>query len=135
MEMFSKLFRPKAVADVLFCLDHLDVTPLADTDCYGEIKNRARQAIMSKQETVRKAVTVDGQPPLHVALNLIVNLCGGDLASGNYHTYRGVLGMRGAARRTLFQRAQSMMVERGLIDQEDADEGLSFLVEQIREAG
>jgi hypothetical protein len=30
---------------------------------------------------------------------LIIDLCGGDLATGSYHTYCGVLGMRDVARR------------------------------------
>jgi len=74
-------------------------------------------------------------PPLQVALNLIVNLCGRDLGSGSFHTYRGVLSGCGTARKALFHEAQLMMVERGFIEQDDADFGAAKLKADIATAG
>lgn len=135
MAFFSKLFRPKEVRDVLFALDRLKASPLADTLCFDEIEARARQAVTSNPNLVREQVVMEGQQPLHIALNLISNLCGRDLGCGRDHTYRGKLGMRGIAKRALFNQAQAMMLERGYIEQEDVDHGRTLLAEQIKEAG
>jgi hypothetical protein len=135
MKLFSKIFRPKEVRDVLFSLDQLDASSLAQTMYYEEIKTRAGKAISANPELVRKMLIVEEQKPLQVALNLIVNICGGDLRSGSDHIYRGVLGMRGTPKRALFFQAQAIMVERGYITQEDAECGRKLLADDIRQAG
>lgn len=132
---FSNLFRPKEVRDVLFALDRLRSSPLAETLCFSEIEVRARQAVTGNPKAVREQVVMEGQQPLQIALNLIINLCGRDLGSGADHTYRGVLGMRGTAKRALFNQAQAMMLERGYIEQEDLDHGRTMLAQQIKDAG
>jgi hypothetical protein len=135
MAFFSKLFRAKEVRDVLFALDRLKLSPLANTLCFDEIEARARQAVTNNPNSVREQVVMEGQQPLQIALNLIINLCGRDLGSGGEHTYRGILSMRGTAKRALFNQAQAMMLERGYIKQVDVDHGRTMLAEQIKSAG
>ncbi|MFA5965355.1 MAG: hypothetical protein WC804_15170 [Sphingomonas sp.] len=121
--------------DVLFALDRLKASPLAETLCFDEVQARARETVIGNAKSVREQVVMKGQQPLQIALNLIVNLCGRDLGSGNDHTYRGVLSTRGTAKRALFNHAQALMLERGYIEQEDVDYGQAALAEQIKEAG
>lgn len=135
MALFSRFFRPKEVRDVLFALDRLRKSPLADTMCFDEIEARARQTVTSNPNLVREQVVMEGHQPLQIALNLIINLCGCDLGSGAYHTYRGVLGFHGTAKRAMFNQAQAIILERGFIEQEDADHGRRLLAEQIKNAG
>ena len=135
MALLSKLFRAKEVRDVLFALDRLKIFLLADTICFDEIKARARQAVTTNPNLVREQVVMEGQQPLQIALSLIINLCGRDLGSGSDHTYRGVLSMRGTAKRALFNQAQAMLLERGYIEQEDVKHGRAILAEQINNAG
>ncbi len=135
MSIFGSLFLPKEVRDILYAIRVLSDGPLANNLSFSEIAQAANEALRSSPETVKRQVVVDGVPPLQVALNLIVNLCGRDLGSGRFHTYRGVLSGRGIARKALFHEAQRIMVERGFIEQDDADFGAEKLKEEIATAG
>ena len=135
MAFFSNLFRPKEVRDVLFALDRLKASSLGGTECFREIQARARQSVKNNAATVREQVVMEGQQPLQIALNLITNICLHDVGSGNNHIYRNILSMRGKAKRTLFDQAQAMMLERGYIDQEDIDYARALLDEQVKDAG
>ncbi|NML94973.1 hypothetical protein [Novosphingobium olei] len=135
MSILRSLFSAKEVRDVAYAISSLNDGPLGNNLSFSEIAQAAIDALYSNAETVKRQVIVDGLPPLHVALNLIVNLCGRDLGSGHFHTYRGVLSGRGTARKALFHEAQRMMVERGFIQQDDADVGAERLREEIATAG
>lgn len=135
MSFLAKLFQPKGNRDVLYSLDYLDSSALAETMCYTEIKARALEAAISNPNVIRKMQVIESRQPLEIALTLIINLCAQDLSSGIDHVYRGTLSARGAAKRALFKQAQTMMVERGFIEQEDADHGFSLIGKQIQEVG
>ena len=135
MSILSRLLRPKEVSDVMFALDSLDGTALAETMCFETVKAEAKKAITANSNVVRTRILVDGQKPLEVALNLLINLAARDLTNGEDHTYRGVLGIRGKAKRALFAQAQTMMIERGFITQQDADYGRDRLTQEISEVG
>jgi hypothetical protein len=94
-----------------------------------------RKLIADHPEKVRDMLIIDGKKPLEVALLLIINYCGRDLASGENHTCRGVLSMTGTEKKKLFLQAQALMVERGFCTQDDADGGHELLAKQIKEAG
>ena len=135
MSFLTNLFRPKEVRDVLYAVDNLKSHDLASNLQFGFVLAEARRAVVENAGTVKRQIIVEGQQPMHVALNLIVNICARDVRSGTEHIYRGVLSMTGNAKRALFTQAQSLMVDRGFIDQADADHGRSLLAEQIAQAG
>ena len=135
MSILGSLFRPKEVKDVLYAIDHLAKSGLSECLCFNEIQSSARSAVLSSPEAVKDQIVIEGKSPLEVALTLIVNLCGRDLASGHFHTYRGVLRMNGTSRKQLFHAAQDMLVDKGFIEQADADHGKSLLQEQIKSTG
>ena len=89
MSILGSLFRPKEVKDVLYAIDHLAKSGLSECLCFNEIQSSARSAVLSSPEAVKDQIVIEGKSPLEVALTLIVNLCGRDLASGHFHTYRG----------------------------------------------
>ena len=135
MSLFGALFRSKEVRDVSFAFRCIGEEPIGENLCFGEIARQAQSLIRSNPDAVKRQVIVENLPPMQVALSLIMNLCGRDLGSGEFHIYRGKLSMRGMARKALFNEAQKMMVERGFINQDDADFGVSQLHEEIAQAG
>lgn len=106
MTLFSRLLRPREVRNVLRALEDLKTMPLADTLCFEEIALNAREVVISNVDKIRDQTITGGQQPLEIALNIIINICGRDLSSGNDHVYRGMLTIRGKAKRALFEEAQ-----------------------------
>ncbi len=135
MSIFKKLFRAKEVNDVEHALAWLNDSPLAGTLCFESVQSEARRTAGSHPDVVRNAILIEGEKPLQVALNLIINICGRDIASGSEHTYRGVLGITGAEKKKLFHLAAAMMVERGYMTKDDEDFGRETLAQQIKNAG
>lgn len=135
MGIMRWMFRTKVVRDVLFALDSLDQTALKSNPTYDDLKLRARRAIIQNPTGVRNASVVEGKQCLEIVLNLLVNLCGGDLASGREHTYRDTLSHIGRQKRALFFALQDMMLERRFISADDHEFAGTTLNQQIREAG
>ena len=133
--MFSKFFRAKEVRDVEHALEWLKATPLAETLCFEEISGRVRKIVIANPKLVRDQIIIEDRKPLHVALHLIANMCGTDLATGNEHVYRGVLGTMGTEKRKLFLQAMSLMEELGFIEKDDANYGRELVTQQIQDAG
>lgn len=135
MGILARFFRPKEVRDVLFALDSLDTSVLAEAMCYNDIKGKARDTVLTAPDTVRRMILVDDQKPLEVVLTLLINICARDLRSGTEHIYRGTLSMRGAGKRTLFHQCQTMLLAKGYMTKEDFDHGAARIADEIKEAG
>ena len=68
--------------------------------------------------------------------NFIVHACADRLESGQYHVYRGVLGMEGRLYMQFFEHAISTMIEKGEYTKEWADENLRRpVLKGIKEMG
>jgi len=136
MSILAKLFGgPKEGREVIHSLDWLKRSPMGENFAFEEIDARARKLIADHPKQLQDMLIIEGHKPLQVALNLIINFCGRDLALGGEHVYRGVLGMDGKEKQKLFLQAQAMMVERGFCTQEDADEGRALMERQVKDAG
>jgi hypothetical protein len=59
------------------------------------------------------SIRIDRMKPDQLALMLITNVVGRELGSGIHHAYRGTLSMVGNDMRSLWHKAQKLMVERG----------------------
>lgn len=135
MGLWSQLFRPGAVKDVLFALDALDETTLSRNLAYADIKDRARKLIIVNPKLVKYARIADNKTPLELAITSLVTLCGNDLKSGHYHVYRGILSQYGRLKKALFMELQDLLLEKGLIEDEDHAYAETVIEAQIREAG
>lgn len=81
------------------------------------------------------SITVDGVNPDHLMLMLTTNVIGRMIASGRFHSYRGVLNFQGQDLRRLWLKTNSLMVDLQFIDKASADKDNLWLFEQIRNAG
>ena len=95
---------------------------------------RVLELIKDVRKTMH-SITVDGVNPDHLMLMLTTNVIGRMIASGEFHSYRGVLDFQGQDLRRLWLKTNSVMVDLQFIDKASADKDNLWLFEQIRNAG
>ena len=81
------------------------------------------------------SIRSDGMKPEQLALILICNVAGGYLSSGQHHTYRGVLSFIGNDMLEVWSKAIATLRDRGYYIDEQADDGMPWIREQIKQAG
>ena len=92
------------------------------------------ESIHAGKNAVKQKIT-DGKAPRVLVLLLISNIAYRDIASGKYHTYRGLLSMRGTCLRALWCYTMNELEKVGEISAEGKRLADQNLDEAIREVG
>jgi hypothetical protein len=134
MSLVSRLFKSSQVKDCQAALKLLRPV-FQDALFYDSIEKRVADIIIRNPDAVQKKMLIDGQSAQAVVLLTISNMAFKECATGRNHVYRGVLSMEGNSFRQVFSIAQSKLLEIGVIDEDDVDEGRSSLAAGVKEAG
>ena len=86
-------------------------------------------------DRAKYSIRVNQMKPKQLALLLITNVAWNELASGNYHIYRGVLNVIGNEYLRVFKVALSSSLELGYIDSDEYRDDLKKLEMAIKEVG
>lgn len=130
--MLEAFFPSPATKAVLAALDALEFN--AAPDVVREVKEAARAKI--KADPARTKFTLDSKKnPSAVALLTVMDAAGSEIATGNHHTYRGILSMRGDELRRVFNSAVRGLVDCQGLTEDDASYAMERLAEAIKAAG
>ena len=86
-------------------------------------------------DRAKYSIRVNQMKPKQLALLLITNVAWNELASGNYHIYRGVLSVIGNEYLRIFKVALSSSLELGYIDSDEHRDDLKKLKMAIKDVG
>lgn len=92
-------------------------------------------ALAKDAEKTVYSIRIDRMKPDQLALLLVTNVVGSELASGQHHTYRGVLGMMGKDILVVWHFAQKAKLERGYCTEADVERDNQGIQRQVQEAG
>lgn len=136
INMVMRLIAPAAIKQCLAELESL-ATEIAEPPFPKEIIDRTSSKFLRRKgwPTYVKAVDVEGMKPQNIAMYLLYQDCYDSLCSGNYHSYRGALGMSGNAILKAFNVINTRLVEASVLKPEVAEEDCKALKEGIKAAG
>jgi len=121
--------RAKAVEALGWC-DAL----MCDEMMWGEVRRVVRSAISQYGFKNDLSLTTDLKAA-KVILQAVYNQAASQVHTGAFHTYRGVLSMRGTSLRNIAELALSEMRENQCITDKEYDDALSDLRDGISEVG
>ena len=98
------------------------------------IKKEALKYANMKDRTVA-SIRDDGAKVDELAFILITNAIAKEIQTGDYHIYRGVLGMVGFDMKVIWDLTIDELYERGYYTKEKADEDLEWLAKEISIVG
>lgn len=86
-------------------------------------------ALAKDAERTIYSIRIDGMKPDRLALLLITNVIGEQLACGQHHVYRGTLSMIGRDMLKVWTTAVSTLKERGYYTEAEAEEDIKWIKE------
>lgn len=101
---------------------------------WSDVRSVIRRAISRYEFKGELALTTDLKAA-KVILQAIYNHAASQLHSGQFHTYRGILSIRGASLSNIAEVALHEMRENSGIDEEQYREALTDLLDGIKECG
>ncbi|OYW47719.1 MAG: hypothetical protein B7Z36_02160 [Novosphingobium sp. 12-63-9] len=89
---------------------------LSDEFAWEEVYSKVKSALLKHSKEVERRVVFDGHRPKDVVGDMIVNTCLHDIEMGIDHTYRGILGMNGQSKRSIFAKIVTQQFAEGWIN-------------------
>jgi len=86
-------------------------------------------------EAIVETVKSENISPERIALFAVINAIADLIPTGQFHTYRGVLGMTGTDMLEIWNKAQQDAVDFGYLTVEKRKEECSWLTQQIKSVG
>jgi len=133
MHIFKKIFAGKEVKLALAALRLAESK--FDDSSFVVVKEAAERIILTSQDNVIEAISVNKLAPIHFVCQIIQNIAAGGLSSGRYHIYRGVLNSRGHSLLRICDIATDLLVTDGDYTSEQAEEDKAWIREQIAVVG
>jgi len=130
--IFWKLFPP---LEVKVTVEEIRAFLGSDAWVSRSIIEQAAIELAKDAEKTVYSIRIDRMKPDHLALFLILNVLGVRLASGQYHIYRGVLGIIGKDMLSMWTAVVREMQERGYYDDQKAKEDMQWVQKQIKNGG
>lgn len=132
-KLLWKLFPPAEVVAVKLEIEKY----LSQSTALGVPKILIDTALEVTQDkrAIVEAVTSENISPERIALFAIINAIADLIPTGQYHTYRGVLGMNGSEMLGIWNKAQQDAMDRGYVTEEIRREECSWLIQQIKSVG
>lgn len=121
--------------DVLNALDALK-TEYNANDPYKQIAmDHTFKAAEQSIKADKKDIINDKRDPYEIALTALWNISNEELSVGHNHIYRGVLSGTGQGYLFVFKKTVSILLERGIIDENEAQENRKMIQKNIKNAG
>lgn len=95
----------------------------------------ARAEAVDQPDLTVHSISVDKWKPRDLAFLLLSKVSSRALSTGQYHTYRGVLGGEGRGYLRVFRKSVDALAQSGFITPQQAEADLAALNDQIRKAG
>jgi hypothetical protein len=143
MKLWNRLFPSEAVKQGLAALDELRPlfrgplgTELAGPElAFDGVRQRLKKHFIEHPEYLQEAIQKQGVSPRNTCLIAIANITGDDLTSGWDHIYRGMLGMVGQSKRSIYNIAMEELEKAGVCTAEERRMDALELRKAIREIG
>ena len=131
-ECFTNCFRSAEVKAVLYALNHIHHN-LSSLGWYLALPMAKKLAL--QEHTTREAVIIKKIPPYVFAMNLLFSATSSMLASGQYHTYRGVLSQQGRYLNEVWLELLALLEDESYFSSEDADKLAVSMTDKIAQMG
>lgn len=130
---FNYIEKPKEVVDTLEALERIEAE--ANNFTFKMAKKNVEKIIKSSPQRLVKSINEEGNSPEYLALFMLGRALEPFLCSGQYHVYRGVLGIEGQEMLKLWDFIMDRTLQAGYHSQDQVARDKNWIREQIKEVG
>jgi hypothetical protein len=105
------------------------------TNAVYDVFRAAKEGMVLDKKELGQYLNVDNRDPAEIALTSLWNVSRDTVASGGVHFYRGTLSDRGKGYLYVYNKTVDILLERGFIDDAEAESNRHSIRQDIKNAG
>lgn len=129
----------KEVAITIAALEDLrpeyDSADVFYSSAVDEVFKQAKKIIRADKKDVVDGIVKNGRNPAEIALTALWNVSNQAVSSGHYHVYRGILSDQGKGYLYVYTKTVDVLLEKGFIDKNEAENNRKSIQENIKSVG
>ncbi|MBI1302033.1 MAG: hypothetical protein GC137_10350 [Alphaproteobacteria bacterium] len=129
----------KEVAVTIAALKNLrpeyDSEGIYHSPAVDDVFKQAEKVIRADKKDVIEGIAKDRRDPAEIALTALWNVSNQEVSMGHHHVYRGVLSGRGQGYLYVYNKTVDVLLDKGFIDEKEAESNRKTIQTNIKAAG